>query len=526
MFKGRRDPAAPCPVSWHRDVTQAAISLRDIVKTFPGVRALDGATLEVRPGEVHGLVGENGAGKSTVIKVLAGVYRPDAGVIAVGGREIAPATPASIHAAGVRFIHQELHLVPHFTVTESVFMGQELPGRLGLAKREMRRQAEAFLRDNLGLDISGNRLIRDLGTAERKLVQVARALIDGAAKVVVFDEPTAPLASEEVALVMRAIARLKAHGIAILYVSHYLSEITDICDRVTVFRQGRTVGVFDAISPARAGDLIFAMVGREIHDMFPRKGERMGGEGLIVEDLGDGASFAAVSLTVDRGQILGIAGLIGSGREELIDTLYGLRRKTAGTLRFGGEPLPIATAAQAVAQGIVLVPRDRRHDGLVLPMTVAENATLTTLAHHARVGLIDTTSIDAATGAQIAALDIRPPNPQAIARLLSGGNQQKLVLARWLATDARVFLFDEPTVGVDVGAKAEIYQLIEDLAAKGACIILSSSDPVELQGVCDRIAIMMRGRIVGDVAAAAVSVDDLVAVTTGAASIERCVHAG
>ncbi|WP_299965822.1 sugar ABC transporter ATP-binding protein [uncultured Roseobacter sp.] len=504
----------------------AAFRLSGIVKDFPGVRALDHASLEVMPGEVHGLVGENGAGKSTVIKVLAGVYQPEAGQIEVDGQRLSPATPLSVHAVGVRFIHQELHLVPHFTVTESVFMGQERTARLGLAKREMRRAAEAFLRDALGLDLPGNRLIRDLGTAERKLVQVARALIDGEAKVVVFDEPTAPLASNEVDIVMEAIARLKAQGIAILYVSHYLSEITEICDRVTVFRQGETVGVFDTITDASAGDLVFAMVGRNITDMFPPKGSRATGRGLEISGLTDGAKFAPLSLSVGEGEIVGIAGLIGSGREEFVDTLYGLRRKTSGHVTFDGSPLHIATAAQAVKAGLVLVPRDRRHDGLVLPMTVTENATLATLEDNATAGIENRKAARTATEAQIQALDIRPPNPDAVTRLLSGGNQQKVVLARWLATSARIFIFDEPTVGVDVGAKAEIYQLIEDLAAKGACIILSSSDPVELQGVCDRIAVMTRGALVGELNAGEITVDDLVAATTGAASLAEIRDAG
>ncbi|WP_299547365.1 sugar ABC transporter ATP-binding protein [uncultured Tateyamaria sp.] len=504
----------------------SAFSLSGVVKEFPGVRALDHASLNVRPGEVHGLVGENGAGKSTVIKVLAGVYQPEAGEIIVGGTRLEPATPKTVHAAGVRFIHQELHLVPHFTVTESVFMGQEVGGRLGLAKRQMRQRAETFLRENLGLDISGNRLIRDLGTAERKLVQIARALIDGAAKVVVFDEPTAPLASEEVDTVMRAIARLKEQGIAILYVSHYLSEITDICDRVTVFRQGETVGVFDAITDASAADLIFAMVGREISDMFPAKRHRKTSLGLAVTGLSDADKFTDVSLNVGGGEILGIAGLIGSGREELVDTLYGLRRTKSGSVFFDGTSLRIATAAQAVRQGVALVPRDRRHDGLVLPMTVTENATLATLQDTARVGLIDRKAAKSATEDQIKALDIRPPNADNVTRLLSGGNQQKVVLARWLSTNARLFIFDEPTVGVDVGAKAEIYQLIEDLAAKGAAVIVSSSDPVELQGVCDRIIVMMRGRNVGTLPATGLSIDTLVAATTGAAKVEDLANAG
>ena len=504
----------------------SAFSLEGIRKEFPGVRALDNASLEVRSGEVHGLVGENGAGKSTVIKVLAGVYQPEAGEIKIGGQVLSPATPETVHAAGARFIHQELHLVPHFTVTGSVFLGQERSGRFGLDSKGMRKDAEAFLRDMLGVELPGNRLIRDLGTAERKLVQIARALIDGAAKFVVFDEPTAPLASDEVETVMRAIRRLKDQGIAILYVSHYLSEITDICDRVTVFRQGKTVGVFDDITDQSGSELVYAMVGRDIADMFAQKGDRTTGDGFDVQNLSDGAAFADISFSVKKGEILGIAGLIGSGREELVDTLYGLRKARTGAFKLEGAPLAIKNAAGAVQAGIVLVPRDRRHDGLVLPMTVAENATLATLDENATIGLENRRAARESTEAQIKALDIRPPNPNAVTRLLSGGNQQKVVLARWLAKSARVFIFDEPTVGVDVGAKSEIYQLIEDLAADGACVIVSSSDPVELQGVCDRIAVMMRGEIIGDLSTEALTVDELVAATTGARDVKDLAHAG
>lgn len=507
-------------------MTTSAFALAGIVKDFPGVRALDGASLEVRKGEIHGLVGENGAGKSTVIKVLAGIYRPEAGTITVDGRPLSPATPATVHAAGIRFIHQELHLVPHFTVAESVFMGQEIEGRLGLARGRMRRAAEAFLRDNLGVEIPGNRLIRDLGTAERKLVQIARALIDGEAGVVVFDEPTAPLASDEVQTVIRAVRTLKDQGIAILYVSHYLSEITEICDRVTVFRQGETVGVFDGIDADSAGDLIFAMVGRDIADIFPARRRVPGETGLEVRGLGDGAGMADVSFSVRKGEILGIAGLIGSGREELVDTLYGLRRARTGTVAIEGRTVPLHTAAQAVEAGIVLIPRDRRHDGLVLPMTVSENTTLATLDRNAVFGIERRGAARASTKAQIAALDIRPPKPEAVTRFLSGGNQQKVVLARWLAKSAKVFLFDEPTVGVDVGAKAEIYRLIGDLARDGATIVVSSSDPVELTGLCDRIAVMMRGRLVAELPAAGLGIDRLVAATTGARAIGELSRAG
>ncbi len=508
-------------------MAENAFSLRDIVKTFPGVRALDGASLDVRAGEVHGLVGENGAGKSTVIKVLAGIYQPDSGTVSIGGRALDAVTPKAVHAAGVRFIHQELHLVPHFTVAESVFMGQEAGGLPGLDRKGMRRRAETFLRERLKAEIPGSRLIRDLGTAERKLVQIARALIDGQARVVVFDEPTAPLASEDTDTVLRAIEALKTQGIAILYVSHYLNEITGICDRATVFRLGRDVAVFDEIHEGSGPELVAAMVGRELSDLYPaRQGRGAAGPGLDISGLSDGRGFSPVSFKVGRGEIVGLAGLLGSGREELIDTLYGLRRARQGEVRLEGQPVRIRSAADAVRAGIVLVPRDRRNDGLVLPMTVAENVTLATLGDTAVAGLVHGGRQRRSAEAQIGNLDIRPPNAGAVTRYLSGGNQQKVVFGRWLAKKARAYLFDEPTVGVDVGAKSEIYALIDGLAREGAPVLVSSGDPAELIGLCDRILVMMRGRILTEIATDGLSVDRLVAITTGAVKIGEDGHAG
>ena len=502
-------------------MSEQGLSLSEIVKDFPGVRALDGASLKVRAGEVHGLVGENGAGKSTIIKVLAGVYKADAGSLEIDGVRIDPVTPEAIHAAGVRFIHQELHLVPHFTVAESVFMGQAISGPLGLRSRDMRQRAEAFLREVLAVNIAGNRLIRELGTAERKLVQIARALVDEAARIVVFDEPTAPLASEEIATLMRAISRLKEREIAIVYISHYLSEIIDICDRVTVFRQGRDVAVFDDVHAGIGKDMVSAMVGRALDEVYP-SGERQTGEPVLeLQNFGHADMFRGIDLTLHRGEILGIAGLIGSGRSELIDTVYGLRRATEGAVRFDGAPVRIASPSDAVACGIVLVPRDRRNEGLVLPMSVSENVNLANLDEVSVAGLEQRSVARKRAEEQIRSLDIRPTNPGTITRFLSGGNQQKVVLGRWLAKQAHVFLMDEPTVGVDVGAKVEIYQLIERLAKAGAGVLISSSDPAELIGLCDRVVVMMRGKIVETVETDGMSIDQLVAVTTGALSVKE-----
>lgn len=502
-----------------------ALRMQNILKEFPGVRALDKASLSIHSGEVHGLVGENGAGKSTIIKVLAGVYQPEGGDVEIGGQALSTLSPVVVHDAGVRFIHQELHLVPHFTVTESVFMAQEFGDWFGLKKCEMRQKTEAFLQDKLAVKISGNQLIRDLSTAERKLIQIARALIDGEAKLVVFDEPTAPLASEEVDTVKRAIAQLKASGISIFYVSHYLDEITDICDRVTVFRQGKDVAVFDEITKDSGRDLVTAMVGRDIETLYPDGNRTLGEPSFELQNFSDGQNFKDISLTVHKGEIFGIAGLIGSGREELIDCIYGLRQAITGGLKLNGEIVKIKSAAEAVERGIVLVPRDRRHDGLVLPMSVAENVTLATLDKVSTYGIERRAKSKKVAQEQIASLDIRPPNPDAITRFLSGGNQQKVVLARWLAKQADIFILDEPTVGVDVGAKVEIYQLVEDLAVNGTTIIVSSSDPAELIGLCDRVAVLMRGQISHVVETDDLSVDELVALTTGAEHKLEKVHA-
>lgn len=503
-------------------MSNPALQLDNIIKDFPGVRALDGAGLEVISGEVHGLVGENGAGKSTIIKVLAGVYKADAGDVKIFGTTLNPVTPNSVHEAGVRFIHQELHLVPHFTVTESVYMGQEITSTTGLSFKQMRANTEAYLADKLGVSISGNKLIRDCSTAERKLIQIARALVDGQARIVVFDEPTAPLASEEVDSLMSAIKRLSDSGITVVYISHYLDEITDICDRVTVFRQGQRVAVFDEITKNTGSELVTKMVGKEIGSLYPESNRAPMGSGIKVSHVSDDAAFHDISFDVAKGEIFGIAGLIGSGREELVDSLYGLRKIRHGVIEKENKAITISSPAVAVENGIVLVPRDRRNDGLVLPMNTAENISLSILKQVSRFGMISSALTLEAAKEQAQKIDIRPSNPKTVTKFLSGGNQQKVILARWLARQAMVYLLDEPTVGVDVGARAEIYQLIDDLASNGAIVIVSSSDPAELLGLCDRVAVMARGTMSGLYSTNGMSVDQLVAHTTGATqSIEQ-----
>lgn len=473
------------------------------------------ADLRVGQGEIHGLVGENGAGKSTLIKVLAGIYSLDRGRVLLSGEKVEPVTPATIDRHGVRFIHQELNLVPHFTVAESVFMGQELrTGWLGLDKKRMIREAESFLNRALNAKIAGHRLIRDLSVAEKKLVQIAHALIDEQARMVVFDEPTAPLAADEVEQVFKAIRSLKQRGISMIYVSHYLGEITEICDRVTVYRNGTDVAVLDQVDSDDRDAIIKAMVGRKITELYPVKEHTPGKPRLRVENLGDGDKFSKVSFQVAGGEIMGIAGLVGSGREELTDAIYGLRQITTGRLILEGAHTSITSPVKAVANRLVLVPRDRRNDGLVLEMTLEDNINLASLSEVALAGMERRGLARQRAQQQIRKLDIRPTDPLTTVKLLSGGNQQKAVLARWLTTQSQVFILDEPTVGVDIGAKVEIYQLIEELAAEGAAIIVSSSDPGELLGLCDRLLVMVRGELTADRAADELTMDSLLALTT------------
>ncbi len=495
------------------------LEMQGISKAFPGVQALDKTDLFVRKGSIHGLVGENGAGKSTIIKVLAGIYTRDEGTVSINGAACDALAPAVVHEAGVRFIHQELHLVPYFTVAESVFMGQEQHGVLGLAGRRMRRRAEQFLKESLNCELDGKALIRTLSPAEKKLVQIARALIDDKARLVIFDEPTAPLASGETEQVFKAIRRLKERGISMIYVSHYLGEITDLCDEVTVFRNGATVAQLDRVDANSTQTIIHNMVGRDIDALYPEKKHSDGAPLFSVSALGDNSRFFNVDLNISAGEVLGVAGLIGSGREEFIDTLYGLRRAEAGDMQFDGRELKLKSPADAVANGIVLVPRDRRNDGLVLNMSVGDNINLASLDEVAWARM-EKRGLSLKRANELSEqIDIRPRNPKAITRFLSGGNQQKVVLARWLATQSKLFILDEPTVGVDIGAKVEIYQLIKELAANGAAVIVSSSDPQEMLGLCHRIMVMYRGEVVEDTPIDAIDFDSLLALSTSGARV-------
>lgn len=499
---------------------EALLQLKGIDKAFPGVKALSGAALNVYPGRVMALVGENGAGKSTMMKVLTGIYTRDAGTLLWLGKETTFTGPKSSQEAGIGIIHQELNLIPHFTVAESVFLGQEYRTRWGaLDRRRMKAATAQFFQQNWQLAIDPERLVRDLSLAERKLVQIARALIDGAARLVVFDEPTAPLEAQEASLVSSAILRLRDQGIAILYISHYLNEIATLCDRGTVLRNGEVVGYPDRDLLQNTEALIAMMVGREIDQLYTPRQRPAADNGatplLSVRQLSDGRQLQDLSFDIQPGEIVGVAGLLGAGRDVLVDLLYGLRPAERGTIHLEGRPRRIRTPKQAIRAGMALVPRDRRHQGLILPFTTADNINLASLPEIATFGWERRGIAEQKARDWIEQLAIRPGRPALPVRYMSGGNQQKAILARWLGTDARLFILDEPTLGVDIGARRDIYQRTRQLADQGRAVLVSSSDAPELLGLCDRILVLWRGALAANLPTRGLTLDALLVAING-----------
>ncbi len=501
--------------------TVTGLVMERISKSFSSVAALRAVTLTIGAGEIHGLIGENGAGKSTLIKILAGVYQADSGKVLLDGKELPPGKPAAIEAAGIRVIHQELNLIPHFTVAESVFLGQEIcTGSRRLKRQTMADAARKFFRDSWQIEIDPHRLIRDLSLAERKLVQIARALMDGQARLVVFDEPTAPLESHEASLVSEAILRLKSQGIAILYISHYLNEIATLCDKATVLRNGEVVGYpgKDVLQDTDA--IIRLMVGRDIGQLYvPREAavsvEPHGEPVLSVKSLSDGRQLQDISFDIQPGEIVGVAGLLGAGRDVLVDLLYGLQAAKRGEIRIDGHRQVIRSPRQAIKAGMALVPRDRRHQGLILSFSVADNINLASLPDTARFGWERRQLANTKAREWIERLSIRPAKPALPVRFMSGGNQQKVILARWLGTAARLFILDEPTLGVDIGARSDIYQRTRQLAEQGRAVLVSSSDAAELLGLCDRILVMWRGSLAMSLSTRGLTMDALLAAING-----------
>jgi ribose transport system ATP-binding protein len=498
------------------DQTDNIVEMRQIVKDFPGVRALDHVDFTIQAGEIHGLVGENGAGKSTLIKILAGVYQRDSGEIKIRGQRYGTLTPRQVEDLGIQFIHQERYLVPHFNVAQSIFLGREI--RISplpvVDNRSMCKQAQEFMEKTLGVALQGNALIRDLSVAQAQIVQIAKALIANPS-MIVLDEPTAPLARREVLSLFRILERLTEQNITIIYISHYLQEISEICDRVTVLRNGLNVGTLE-VKDTTLDQIVELMVGRGLQEMFPRRGTNLVGEPILsVGNLTRAGVYEGITFEVRRGEVIGITGILGSGCEALVRTLFGLEAPDTGGISFMGQSAGQLSPARAVRRGVALVPRDRRQHGLVINTSVSDNVNLASLDRIAKMGFVRRKVARDRANVMIKSLDIRTPGPETIVRYLSGGNQQKIVLARWLSSDAEIYLLDEPTVGIDVGAKIEIYHLINRLVAGNAGVIFVSSDIPELLGMTDRILVMYRGRIVKTFVSGQATPDVILSWATG-----------
>ncbi len=457
------------------------LDVEGLSKAFPGVLALDGVSMKVRAGSVHAVMGENGAGKSTLMKIIAGFERPDSGRVVLHGR--------------TAMIHQELHLLPPMTVAENIFIGREPLTRVGLVNDRALRRQTALLLAELDIEIDPDEQVGHLSIAGRQMIEIARA-VSYDADVLIMDEPTSALSEREVAHLFRLVADLKSRGKAVIYITHRIAEVFTLADEVTVLRDGRVAGS----GPAAAFDrdrLIAMMVGRELTQLYPRHHVPTDRVVLSVRDLAMNGAFSGVSFDVRAGEILGVAGLVGSRRTEVAETLFGVRRASAGRILIDGTPVDIRSPSDAIALGMAFLTEDRKLSGLLLPLSVQENMGLASLDRFVTLGWVNERSLGEACRDMAAALQVKARNLFEPVQGLSGGNQQKVLVGRWLLTSPRILILVEPTRGVVVGAKAEIHRLISNLAAAGAAVIMVSSEMPEILGMSDRVMVMRDGRIAG-----------------------------
>jgi ABC-type sugar transport system ATPase subunit len=490
------------------------LALHGIRKAYPGVIALQGVDFDLRAGEVHGLVGEHGAGKSTLLKIIGAVERPDAGSIELDGEPIQLASPHEAQAAGIRVIHQEFNLFPALSVAENIAL-DHLPNRRGwVDRRAVRLQASAAL-ERLGVELPLESRIDRLGVADQQLTEIARAL-SARARVLVMDEPTAALTDHEIEALFRIVGSLRGEGVGVIFVSHRMEEVLELSDRVTVMRDGQVVG--ETAEPTRE-QIIRLMVGRDVSELYPESNTEVGPPVLELDKLSVAGRFEEVSFTVGRGEVVGLAGVVGAGRTSIGMALFGLLRPTAGTIRLEGRAVAPRTPRQAIKLGIGYVPEDRKALGLVLMLSIRHNETHPILPWLSRFGWIDQRRERVTVEERIAQLGVKTPSIDAEVLHLSGGNQQKVLLGKWLEIGPRLLILDEPTRGVDVGAKAEIYQLIVDLARRGVAIVLISSDLPELLGMSDRVVVLREAQQLAILPRADATQERVLSlVTTGVAS--------
>ncbi|MET9517327.1 sugar ABC transporter ATP-binding protein [Streptomyces sp. NPDC002994] len=485
------------------------LRIEGIRKTFPGVIALDSVDFDLRRGEVHVLLGENGAGKSTLIKMLSGAYRPDSGRILVDGNEVRVQGAQDAERLGIATIYQEFNLVPELTVAENIFLGRQ-PRRFKMIDRK-RMEADAHeLLKRVGVRVSPKAKVRELGIAQLQMVEIAKALsLD--ARVLIMDEPTAVLTSGEVDKLFRIVRQLREDGVGIVFITHHLEEIAALGDRVTVLRDGRSIGQVPASTPE--DELVRLMVGRSIEQQYPRERPEDAGDALLsVRGLTRNGVFHDVTFDVHAGEVVGLAGLVGAGRTEVVRAVFGADPYDAGSVEVRGERLGKGDVNAAMGAGIGLVPEDRKGQGLLLDASVQENLGLVTLRSATRAGLVDRKAQRVAAARIAEQLGVRMAGLGQQVRTLSGGNQQKVVIGKWLLADTRVLILDEPTRGIDVGAKVEIYQLINELTAAGHAVLMISSDLPEVLGMSDRVLVMAQGRIAGELPAHEATQDAVMAL--------------
>lgn len=490
------------------------LTASDITKFYAGVRALAGVSFDLRPGEVHALVGENGAGKSTLIKVMTGAVQPDSGTLHVAGHPVAEMHPATARALGIAVIYQQPSLFPHLTVAENIALACEPVSPFRRVDWRLRRREAVDLLTRVGAEIDPGSPVGQLSMPEQQLVEIAKA-VGRDARILIMDEPTASLSEREVERLFQVIARLRATGAGIIYISHRLEEILSVADRVTVLRDGQTVGTYPREGLQRS-TLINLMIGRDLSAIFPKRAVALGRPALELRAIScRTAGIRDVSLSVRSGEIVGLAGLVGSGRTELARTVFGLTPADSGELLVRGRAVRVDSPGHAIRAGIGYLPEDRRSHGVVPEMAVAENVSLASLRRVARRGLIDRALERRDAERYVEQLRIRTPSVETEVESLSGGNQQKVAVARWLAIEPKVLILDEPTQGVDVGSKSEIHALMQEMAERGLGVLMISSELPEILGMSDRIAVMRGGTIAGVLSRAEATQDRLLAMALG-----------
>jgi len=494
------------------------LEMRGIHKSFDGTQALRGVDFSAESGEVHAIVGENGAGKSTLMKILAGAIPRNAGEIRLDDVPADVSTPLTAHRLGIRAVYQEFSLVPHLTVAENILLGQmpsaRVPGCVDWT--EAYRRAEEILHSIGFVGIAVRSVVRHLSVSHQQMVEIAKA-VAVQPRILILDEPSAVLSQEELDRLFALVRLLRQQGTLILYISHRLDEVFEIADRITVLKDGRLVGT---VQPQEAdqSQLIRMMVGRSLGEIFPSRQPPLDDVALEVRALGQAGSFSDVSFSLRRGEVLGMSGLVGSGRTQVARCIFGAEPFDTGEVHLDGKPIHSRSPREAVRQGIALLTEDRKRDGLVMHCTIRDNVSMASYDKMSRWGVINRRTQATQVQQKVHELDIRPPLLDRLARQLSGGNQQKLVLAKWLMTQAKILILDEPTRGVDVATKVEIYQLISSLAAKGIGILLISSELPEILGLSDRALVMREGRVVGEFTRAEASEERLLATAAGVRS--------